>query len=196
MSGLETMIKTILDEANAEAQAVLDQAHRAAGRLLAEAKVQTDGDCERIVEQGRGRAEALRARAEAAAGMERRRALLEKKQELLNRAVQTAWEAILALPEDEYFGLLIRLAQESSEPRHGVMLLSGRDLERCPAGFHVELNRVLPDGASLDIASSARPIEGGFVLKYGDIEQNCSLSAIFDANREKILDAAQDALFR
>jgi V/A-type H+-transporting ATPase subunit E len=76
------------------------------------------------------------------------------------------------------------------------MILSRRDLERCPADFHVALNRALPDGATLDISSNARPIDGGFILQYGDIEQNCSLSAIFDENREKILDAAHEALFQ
>jgi len=196
MSGLDTMIQTIRDEADAEARAVLDQARSAAERLLAEAKAVTDSECEKLIEEGRRKAADIKNRAEAAAVMERRSALLQKKQEILDQTVRAAREAILMLPADEYFGFLIRLAQRSAEPRQGVMFLSKRDLERCPSDFHVALNRALPDGAALDISSNARPIDGGFILQYGDIEQNCSLSAIFDENREKILDAAHEALFQ
>lgn len=196
MSGLDTMIQTIRDEAMAEAQAVLDQARSSAARLLEEARAETDGECEKLIEEGRRKAAEIPQRAEAAAVMERRNALLEKKQALLDQTVRAAQEAVLQLPEAEYFDFLIRLAQASAEPGHGVMILSRRDLARCPSDFHVALNRALPDGAALDISSNARPIEGGFILQYGDIEQNCSLSAIFDENREKILDAAHEALFQ
>jgi len=196
MSGLDTMIKIILDEAGVEAQAALDRAREDAARFLAEAEAATDDDCERIVDEGRQQAEDIRRRAEATAGMERRRALLTRKQFLLDKAVQAARVAILNLPEAEYFGFLIRLASENAEPGEGVMFLSKKDLARLPSGFHEALNRALPDGAALDIASEARLIEGGFVLQYGDIDRNCSLAAIFDENRERILDAAHEAIFQ
>ena len=38
-------------------------------------------------------------------------------------------------------------------------------------------------------------IDGGFVLIYGGMEENCSFSALFDANREDFLDAAKAVLF-
>lgn len=196
MSGLDTMIQTIRGETEAEARSVLDEAQATAARLLDEARAETDGECEALIEQGRRKAAELRLRAETSAAMERRRAVLAKKQALLDQTVRAAKDAVLQLPEGEYFGFLIRLARENAEPGHGVMILSKRDLARCPSDFHVALNRALPDGATLDISENARPIEGGFILQYGDIEQNCSLSAIFDENREKILDAAHEALFR
>ncbi len=195
MSGLETITKTILDEAGAEARQVLEQARQEAGRTLAEARAATEGDCEKIVEAGRQKAEAVRARAAAAADMERRRALLAQKQQLLDQTVRVAREALSALPEAEYFALLMRLAKQNAEAGTGVMYLSKRDLGRLPEGFHQALNAALPEGAALDISSQARPIDGGFILQYGDIEQNCSLSAIFDVNREKVLDEAREALF-
>lgn len=195
MAGLETITKTILEEAGAEAQAIVERAREDAARILAEAKAATDGECEKIVEAGRQRAEEIRLRAEGDIAMERRRALLERKQQLLDEVVRAAREAVLGEPVDRYFEFLIQLAQRSAEKGLGVMYLSKRDLTRMPEGFHQALNRALPEGAEIDIASVARPIEGGFILKYGDIEQNCSLEAIFDENRERILDAAREVLF-
>ena len=195
MAGLDTITKTILEEAGAEAQAILERARADAERVLAEAKSVTDGECEKIVEAGQQRAEDIRVRAEGDVAMERRRALLERKQRLLDDVVSAAREAVLNEPADSYFAFLIRLAQKSAEKGVGIMYLSKRDLSRLPEGFHQALNRALPEGAEIDIASVARPIDGGFILKYGDIEQNCSLAAIFDENRERILDAAREALF-
>jgi V/A-type H+-transporting ATPase subunit E len=196
MSGLDTMIKTIQDEAGAEARALIARAGEDAARILEDAKTASDLACGQIIEQSRKQAEVIRQKAEASAEMERRRALLAKKQTLLDQTVRSAREAILAMPETEYFDFLIRLAAENAEPGAGVIFLSKRDLERLPNGFHGALNRALPDGASLDIASNAQPIDGGLLIKYGDIDRNCALSAIFDENRERILDAAQSALFQ
>lgn len=195
MAGLETITKTILEEAGAEAKAIVERARAEADRILAEAKAVTDGECEKIVEAGRQRAEDIRLRAEGDIAMERRRALLERKQRLLDDVVRAAREAVLNEPAERYFEFLIRLAQLNAEKGVGVMYLSKRDLTRMPEGFHQALNRALPEGAQIDISSVARPIDGGFILKYGDIEQNCSLEAIFDENWERILDAAREVLF-
>jgi len=195
MAGLETITKTILEEAGVEAKAIVERARADADRILAEAKAVTDGECEKIVEAGRQRAEDIRLRAEGDIAMERRRALLERKQRLLDDVVRAAREAVLNEPAERYFEFLIRLAQLNAEKGVGVMYLSKRDLTRMPEGFHQALNRALPEGAQIDISSVARPIDGGFILKYGDIEQNCSLEAIFDENRERILDAAREVLF-
>jgi V/A-type H+-transporting ATPase subunit E len=195
MSGLETIVKTIQEEAGRRG-AVGSQPGPAGRRAtLAEAKALTDGECEKIVEAGRQGALDIRARAEADAAMRRRRALLARKQELLDQTVRAAREALVSQPEKAYFGFLLRLAQSSAERGEGVMYLSKRDLTRLPADFHQALNAALPEGSTLDIASEARSIDGGFILQYGDIEQNCSLSAIFDVDRERIFDVARAALF-
>jgi V/A-type H+-transporting ATPase subunit E len=196
MSGLENIINIIRDDAAAEAKAVLDRALEDAARYLSEAKAVTDKECGQIVEEGQRRAEVIHTRAEADAAMERRRALLARKQELLDRAVLLAREAVLSLPEGEYFDFLTRLAAQNAEQGAGVMSLSKKDLTRLPEGFHAALNRALPEGAAIDISANAAPIDGGFILQYGEIDRNCSLTAIFDENRERILDAAQDALFQ
>ena len=50
-------------------------------------------------------------------------------------------------------------------------------------------------GGSLAVSREAQAIDGGFVLVYGGMEENCSFSALFDANREDFLDAARAVLF-
>ena len=195
MSGLDTMLQTILEEANAEAQAILDRAREDAANILARAKSESDRTCEAIHEEAKRQAVDISLHAESSAEMRRRRALLAEKQRLLNQAVEAAKAAVLALPDKDYFYYLIRLAAQNAEAGTGMLVLSSRDRARMPSDFADVLNRALPEGANLTISPEGQDFEGGCILQYGDIDKNCSLSAIFDENREQILDAAQQALF-
>ena len=195
MSGLETILQTILEEANTDAQAVLDRAREDAANILAEAKSESDRACAAIVEEAKRQAADILLRAGSSAEMQRRRALLAEKQRLLNYAVEAAKAAVLSLPDGDYFNYLIRLAAQNAEAGTGILVLSSRDLARMPSDFADALNRALPEAAKLEISSEGRNFEGGCILQYGDIDKNCSLSAIFDENRERILDAAQQSLF-
>ena len=50
-------------------------------------------------------------------------------------------------------------------------------------------------GGSLSFDSKPAPIESGFILSYGGIEENCSLKSIFAANKDQIQDTAMKVLF-
>lgn len=195
MSGLDIMLKTIQEEASAQAQAMLDQAKAEASQFLDQAQEASNARCETILEESRRQAADIRQRAQAQGELQRRRGLLAHKQLLLEQTAQAAREGILALPREEYFSLLVHLAARNAEPGEGVMFLSPKDLERLPQGFTHRLNAALPQGAALEVSSAPRHMDGGFVLQYGDVEQNCSLSALFDELREGILDEAREALF-
>ena len=40
---------------------------------------------------------------------------------------------------------------------------------------------------ALQISAEERKIENGFVLAYGGIEENCTLQAMFDAEKRRIV---------
>ena len=50
-------------------------------------------------------------------------------------------------------------------------------------------------GASLTLDEAPRDIDGGFVLIYGDIEENCSFEALFDAQKDRLQDEVRALLF-
>ena len=92
--------------------------------------------------------------------------------------------------------MLLRLAAAHALPQAGEMVLSPRDRERLPADFPGKLQEVLPEGASLTISARTEPgIQGGFLLVYGGIEENCTFRALFDAKEEELQDLANRVLF-
>ena len=71
-----------------------------------------------------------------------------------------------------------------------------KDLERMPAGFREEIKSLAQKkGGVLEISGETRNIDGGFILIYGGIEENCSIDAMFAGKRDELLDQVRKILF-
>lgn len=195
MTGLEKIIEAILAEANAEAQGSLALAREEAERVFAEEKAKSDALCAEIAESGRRQAAEVERACASSAQLHRRKSLLEAKQALLNQTMGQALERLYALPSDAYFDLLVKMAAALAEPGEGMLLLNKRDSLRRPADFEKSVNASLNENRVLRLSGQTLPIDGGFVLKYGDIEQNCSFRAIFEARLDEMGDKARGILF-
>ena len=65
-----------------------------------------------------------------------------------------------------------------------------------PKGFEDTLNQALAEkGGRLTVSGQAAAIDGGFILSYGGIEENCSFEALFDSAKETLQDKVQELLF-
>lgn len=195
MTGLEKMIAAILEEAGKEAQATLAKARAEAEQTLAEEKAKSDALCAEIEENANRQAAEIERACISAARLRQRKGLLEARQALLAEVMEQALERVYAMPEGAYFELLVEMAAALAEPGEGEILLNGKDLARRPKAFEADLNAALQAGAKLRLSDHAQPIDGGFVLKYGDIEQNCSFRAIFTARSDEMSDRARGILF-
>ena len=69
------------------------------------------------------------------------------------------------------------------------MLLCERDLRRMPADFIDKL------GYGVKVSPVPAPIEDGFILKYGEIEINCTFQALFAAAEQELRSRANELLF-
>ena len=75
--------------------------------------------------------------------------------------------------------------------------LSEADKKHLPDNFEKSIKEILSDKkeASLTVSEEAPDLNGGFILKYGDIEENCSFDAIFSVSRESFQDKVNELLF-
>lgn len=64
-----------------------------------------------------------------------------------------------------------------------------------PKSFEASVQNGLPKGAKLVLSDQTAAIDGGFLLVYGGIEENCSFEALFESDKERLQDAAQELLF-
>ncbi|MBQ3330764.1 MAG: V-type ATP synthase subunit E [Ruminococcus sp.] len=193
MSGIDKIIQEIELNTEKSCEAVLNKAKAEADGILSDAQK----EAERIIREGKEqtalRVADIKKRGESAADLEEKRIMLTTKQQIISQMLQNGLDAAKNLPKDEYFQLILKMVAKYSLPEEGVIFFGEKDNHRIPAGFIHELNQAANGGVVL--ASKSVPIDSGFILKYGGIEQNCSFDAVFMSEAENLSDRAGRLLF-
>ena len=101
------------------------------------------------------------------------------------------YNALINLSDNEYFEAVYKLAASLSGAE-GVVYLNDKDLKRVPSDFEAQLKKA---GLNASLSKESVDIDGGFILKNGDIEENMSFSAIISARRDEIEDLINRELF-
>lgn len=78
----------------------------------------------------------------------------------------------------------------------GEIRFNEKDKKRLPAGYDkTAAGAAAKKGGKLSLSDETCEIDGGFILVYGGIEENCSFEAIFAAERESLQDQVHTLLF-
>jgi len=194
LTGLDKIISEILQESEKEAQAIVAVATVRAEEILEEARQTGSTVSDRLDAMYDKKAEALASGFESALALQRRRAELSARQHLIAETLQVAKTTLCHLPEDAYFDLLIKLAAKAAHAAEGVYFLNTRDSGRLPADFEARLNAAIPTGATLRRGGKTVDIDGGLVLEYGNVVENCAIDAIFDARADAFSDIIQGVM--
>ncbi|MDY4254194.1 MAG: hypothetical protein SOX69_00505, partial [Oscillospiraceae bacterium] len=83
----------------------------------------------------------------------------------------------------------VYLAKKNLRNDKGTLCMSDEDIKRCPADFASRL------GGNITVSSVPEKTDGGFILKYGDIEINCTFGALFAAYSDELKAKASEVLF-
>ena len=193
MSGIDKIIQQIEADTEKVCASVIGEAQRKADRITAAAQQ----EAQRIIAEGKDTAAAhvvdIKKRGDSAADLEEKRVMLKAKRDIINSMLNEGLAVAKNLPDDEYFALISRMVEKNSQPEDGVIRFGEKDLKRLPADFITALNTV--SKGKITLSPDAAPIEAGFILQYGGIEQNCSFDAIFAGEVETLSDKAGKLLF-
>ena len=196
MTGLEKITSEIKAEADQSIAAIIDKANAEAKSILAGAEKEAAEAIEKVNHDVSVRLAASKSTAESAAALRKRRLILEEKQKLIGEVIEEAKNLIYALPDNVYFEKILKLAEKNVNPAEGTIIFNAKDLSRLPADFETKLNVVpVAKGGKLTVSKETRPIDGGFVLLYDGIDQNCSITSLFETNIEAVQDKIQKLLF-
>lgn len=193
MTGLDKIVQQIRDEAQQAANETLEKARAKALEITAQAGVDAASRRESIRAQSENEVKNLLSAAESAAELAKRRALLSAKQEIISQLIAATQADIYAMSDNDYFDLILKMVKKYSLPQKGEIIFSSKDLARMPSGFAAKIAGCA--NGELEVSTGTRPIEGGFVLTYGGVEENCSVEALFYAAREQLQDKVSEILF-
>ena len=134
----------------------------------------------------------------AIAQLDFRKALLMEKRRLLDETFDAAFEDIRNLGDEDYRKLFKKLTLQVAEEGNGRIFISNKDRKRITPSLIEEINRDLHKmgkSATLELAEEEVGIDGGFILKMGRIEINCSLSSLFKTMKEELESEVSGILF-
>lgn len=195
MTGLEKIMEDIRQESGGVVSKITEEAGAQAAGIGKDAQDQAEKLRLQIQHETERKAADSKARAASAAQLQQRQSLLACKQELIAGVLQKALQKASALPAEEYFAAVIKMAAGAAHAGAGEICFNQRDLGRLPAGFEAKLNKALKTGASLHVSKKTAEIDSGFLLLYNGIEENCSFDAVLAARHEELQDKVRAILF-
>ena len=221
INGLNKITGKILSEAQAKADKILADARAECDRINAEYAERAEKIRSEIsAEAEKGGMEYV-ARIRATAATSKRNLLLQTKSDLIDGVFAGVLEQTRNLELEKYNEILVGLlsaalleqleSEETSRTLYGEeeamipecyeVLFNQRDRDRCGKAViegtqkHLASKVSTEKLARLQLSSQTANIDGGLVLRCGNVESNCSLSILFAQLRESLESEVARALF-
>lgn len=198
MNGIEKITARIAAEAKAQADAIIAEAEAKCAAIAAENDKKAQEQYWELIRVGTKDCEAMVEHRTRTAEMEAKKMLLAAKQEQISRAFFKAKEMMADIPQTDYVKLLAVLAKDASSNGQEELVFNERDkaaVGKAVAAAANELLKAEGKDAMLVVAGETRDIKGGFVLKQGDIEVNCSIDTLVDMQRDRAAAEVAAVLF-
>ena len=216
MTGLSKITDKIMAEARADAARTLAEAEERCREIAAEAEKKAAAYAARIDEATKREAAEIVSRAKSGETMVYRNTVLEARSALIDEAFEAARNELLNLSAERMLEMLVMLLtaalkqtvedEKLSRELYGeaetpvedcyVVLLGRRDLERCGKELLVRTTqRIEGFEGRLFLSEEPVSIDGGLILRRGDVEINCSLSAMLSQLRPRLEAKVSRTLF-
>lgn len=221
IKGLEKITDKILADAEAEAEKIRAEARARCEAITASYQARAEKRREETTETVQKEIAAQVTRARSSAEMQKRNQLLQAKSELVDAVFESSREGMKSLSEEAYVTLLAgilsaafleQLATESTTlelygeeepnaPERYEVILNQSDRTRCGEALLQAVRKKLAGKAPkeklalLTLSNGCAPIEGGVILRCGDVESNGSFELLFAQLRDELETEVSDALF-
>lgn len=196
MAGIDKILSSIKESAEAEAAEVVKEAEAKAEELIEKTKkeclvysVEENAKSDKKIELAQKR---YNAQSEQAAKL----ILLNARQNIIESALENALSTIEKSEPKEYFDMLLKLLERAAGKGEGELYLSKEDIDRMPSEFAAAAAGIgAKKGGAIKIAGSKPDIKSGFILKYGQIEENYTMKALFEENHDRLQDIVNSILW-
>ena len=220
-NGLNKITEKILSEAQTQADRILAEAEADCEKIRAEYAAKADQIREDLSDAAEQKGKDMIARARSAASMKKRNLLLTQRSELIDSVFADAEDWVKKLNPEKYTELLVGLLTaaflEQAETEEKNRALYADEAEEEPDAYEIILNKHDRELCGTQVAEGAKKkltgkisaarlaklrlsektvaISGGVILRYGDVESNCSLEMLFAQLRRELEAEVSHALF-
>jgi V/A-type H+-transporting ATPase subunit E len=190
MTSSEKILAGIAEESKTQADKINSDAEKQAADIIAAAREEAETDAEKIRAEAEKKAELIISSGKSSAELLKRDTALNCRRGLIEKALNFVADTVNAYGDKDYFDFLLTLIKKEKLNGKGEVYLSIKDKARDIAAFKSELSAL-----DLTLSDTFADINGGFILKYGDIQINGELSALIHEKRDVLTDELNKALF-
>ena len=194
MNGIEKITARIETDAKSEIAEILREGEAKAARIRSDYQAQADAAAKAAEAAGKEAAQRQAERLESAAQMEAKQMFLAAKQSCLDAAFDKARQQLLSLPDGQYSDLLAKIAAKASRTGKEEIVLSAKDHKRVGEKVVEKANFILGTG-KLTLAGETREMDGGLILRDGQVEVNCAFETQLRVLREDMTAEVAAILF-
>ena len=193
-------LKLILDEIEKDAalqeERILSDAETRAAGILSDAEKEADAAAAETLNEAKARADREIAIAKSGAEALRKKALLAEKSRVVKEAIRDFAASLSGLPDEEYFAFFLRRIEKL--PDGGEIVFAEKETRRDRALFARMLKETEEKcGRKYPLSDETAPeIASGFLVRYGRIEENLSLEAVFAEKEDEMKDRLAAVLFK
>lgn len=174
----------ILKDANKKAEEIISNAEKNALQIKSD-----------ILKNGEKQVKNKLTRYQSSAELEYKRSLLSARVEIIESTIKTALDTLRNLPKDEYFSLLLSLAERYAEKGDAEFVLNEGDFANKPKDLAEKLKTALKDKGSVTLSGGGDLKFGGFKLVYDETVVNCGFDALLSDKLDDIKDSLSRILF-
>lgn len=222
MIGLDKITQKIVEDATSDAEAKLAEARKVCSSIDADYAARAEALRTSMLAEAEKEASGRVARIKSSVAIERRNAVLAERSALVDEAFSRAAASVRAMSDEDYRKLLSEIlasvltAQVKAEdtelknygdgefiPVETYEVMFNESDAKAHGRAVVDMTAVAVAGklppdriAKLRLSERHVPIDGGLILRYGDVEVNCSLSMIFSRLRETAEGDVYEILFK
>lgn len=190
MEGIEKIKAKILEDAQNEADTIINSAKQEAERILAEAHKAAERESRDVLAKADAEAGEARRKIMAMAELDMRKGLLAVKQEMVDAAFDAALRHLKSLEDEEFEKVIGAMLEKAVVTGAEEIIVSPEDSRRFTPEFLEKVNQQLTrrrgEKAMLKLSGETRNISGGFILKGEGLEINNSFDAIIRMERDEI----------
>lgn len=191
MSSSDMILNSIKSDCDKTIEAIRTDSAKICEEIIAKGKEDAAKTKAELDSKTRQKASQIKAANKSRGELEQRNALLRKRRLEIDITYDAIYKYLLNLDGENYFNIIYKLLKKLGG-NQGVIYLNQNDLNRLPADFSQKLESL---GIKAQLGENAVDIDGGFILKNGDIEENMSFSALLSSNRDSIEDLINRELF-
>ena len=194
MNELAKLTDKILQEAQEAAQRTLQAAREEGEKTLEAARAQGAKEAQAILDNARRQAEAVAHRAQSQKGVEERSVKLAARRQAIDQAFQLALERLCGAPAEKMAPFLAEMAAKAAGPG-GELIFNEKD--QALGAQVVELaNKALAGRkTAVTLSSQKGTFQGGFILREGNIETNCTYEVLIMGIQEEMEPKVAAVLF-